>query len=145
MAAVVIGVDPAKRSHTIEVIDGREQMLAGGRFDNTNAGYRAMRALARRWPKRVWAARRTRRGMNKRDRKPIRGRYSKLVSCACRRPNVIRMRTGRGGWARRGRREQRPSLRSQASMWPGSPERTRRVCPCGHRSPRQPPWGGWPG
>jgi len=55
MAAVVIGVDPAKRSHTIEVIDGREKVLAVQRFDNTNPGYRAMRALARRWPKRVWA------------------------------------------------------------------------------------------
>ena len=55
MAAVVIGVDPAKRSHTIEVIDGREKVLAVQRFDNTNTGYRAMRALARRWPKRVWA------------------------------------------------------------------------------------------
>jgi transposase len=55
MAAVVIGVDPAKRSHTIEVIDGRERVLATERFDYTNTGYRAMRALARRWPKRVWA------------------------------------------------------------------------------------------
>jgi transposase len=55
MAAVVIGVDPAKRSHTLEVIDGREKVLSTGRFDNTGAGYRAMRALARRWPKRVWA------------------------------------------------------------------------------------------
>ena len=55
MAAVVIGVDPAKRSHTVEVIDGREKVLAVQRFDNTNDGYRAMRALARRWPKRVWA------------------------------------------------------------------------------------------
>lgn len=55
MGAVVIGVDPAKRSHTVEVIDGREGVLATGRFDNDNAGYRAMRALARRWPARVWA------------------------------------------------------------------------------------------
>lgn len=55
MVAVVIGVDPAKRSHTIEVIDGRERVLAAEWFENTNAGYRAMRALARRWPARVWA------------------------------------------------------------------------------------------
>ena len=55
MASVVIGVDPAKRSHTVEVIDGREQVLATGRFDNDNTGYRAMRALGRRWPGRVWA------------------------------------------------------------------------------------------
>jgi hypothetical protein len=55
MAAVVIGVDPAKRSHTVEGIDGREQVLATGRFDNDNTGYRAMRALGKRWPGRVWA------------------------------------------------------------------------------------------
>jgi transposase len=45
MAAVVIGVDPAKCSHILEVIDGRERVLSTGRFDNTGAGYRAMRAL----------------------------------------------------------------------------------------------------
>jgi transposase len=55
MAGVVIGVDPAKRSHTIEVIDGRERVLGADRFENTNTGYRAMRAVARRWPTRVWA------------------------------------------------------------------------------------------
>jgi transposase len=55
MAGVVIGVDPAKRSHTIEVIDGRERVLVAERFENTNTGYRAMRALAWRWPTRVWA------------------------------------------------------------------------------------------
>ncbi len=55
MAAVVIGVDPAKRSHTVEVIDGREHVLATGRFENNNDGYRAMRVLANRWPARVWA------------------------------------------------------------------------------------------
>ena len=55
MTAVVIGVDPAKRSHTIEVISGRERVLAVGRFDNDNTGYRAMRVLAKRWPTRVWA------------------------------------------------------------------------------------------
>jgi transposase len=55
MAAVVIGVDPAKGSHTIEVIDGRETVLATGRFENNNVGYRATRVLAKRWPDRVWA------------------------------------------------------------------------------------------
>jgi transposase len=55
MAGVVIGVDPAKRSHTLEVIDSREKVLAAERFDNNNDGYRAMRALAGRWPSRVWA------------------------------------------------------------------------------------------
>ena len=32
MAQVIIGVDPHKRSATIEVIDDRETVLAGGRF-----------------------------------------------------------------------------------------------------------------
>jgi transposase len=52
---VVIGVDPAKRSHAIEVIDEREQTLAAGVFDNSNDGYRQMRAIVRRFPERVWA------------------------------------------------------------------------------------------
>src|SRR5438552_2957784 len=55
MTAVVIGVDPAKRSHTIEVIDRSERTLPASRFVNDNAGYRDMRALARRWASRVWA------------------------------------------------------------------------------------------
>ena len=55
MAVVVIGVDPAKRSHAIEVIDGQERTLAAGVFENTNDGYRQMRALVRRYPDRVWA------------------------------------------------------------------------------------------
>ena len=55
MAAVVIGVDPAKRSHTVEVLDASQTTLAAARFDSDNTGYRQMRALARGWPARVWA------------------------------------------------------------------------------------------
>ena len=55
MAVVVIGVDPAKRSHMVEVLDAAEARLAAGRFGNDNDGYRQMRALGRRWPARVWA------------------------------------------------------------------------------------------
>jgi len=55
MTAVVIGVDPAKRSHAIEVIDERERTLAAEQFVNDNDGYRQLRALGRRWSKRVWA------------------------------------------------------------------------------------------
>lgn len=55
MASVVIGVDPAKRSNTIEVIDSHERVLAAARFDNSSLGYRQLRALARQWPERVWA------------------------------------------------------------------------------------------
>jgi transposase len=55
MSAVVIGVDPAKRSHAIEVIDDRERTQAAGVFGNDNAGYRQMREIARRFSQRVWA------------------------------------------------------------------------------------------
>ena len=54
MAAVVIGVDPAKRSTTIEVIDSEETVLLA-RFENTSADYRKMLALVKRWPERKWA------------------------------------------------------------------------------------------
>jgi transposase len=52
---VVIGMDPHKRSATIEIIDDRETVLAGGRFGTDLDGYRAMVALARRYPERIWA------------------------------------------------------------------------------------------
>jgi hypothetical protein len=55
MAAVVIGVDPAKRSNTIEVIDASEAVVLAARFENSNADYRRMRALVKRWPDRTWA------------------------------------------------------------------------------------------
>ena len=53
MTAVVIEVDPAKRSNTIEVIDGSETVLVTARFDNNSADYRKMRTLVKRWPDRV--------------------------------------------------------------------------------------------
>jgi transposase len=55
MTAVMIGVDPAKRSNTIEVIDSNETVLVTARFENTNEDYRKMRTLVKRWPDRVWA------------------------------------------------------------------------------------------
>jgi transposase len=55
LAEVVIAVDPAKRSHTLEVLDGRERVLATLRVQNTTAGYRELRQFARRWPTRRWA------------------------------------------------------------------------------------------
>jgi len=51
----VAGVDPAKRSNTIEVIDEAETVLAAARFDNINTDYRRMRTLVKRWPDRVRA------------------------------------------------------------------------------------------
>ena len=53
MGAVVIGMDPHKRSATIEVIDQTENVLAQGRFGTDSTGYRTMLALGRRFGQRV--------------------------------------------------------------------------------------------
>ncbi|MGN6472100.1 MAG: IS110 family transposase [Mycobacteriales bacterium] len=55
VAAVMIGVDPAKRSHAMAVLDGHEEQLAALEVGNDTAGYRAMLTLAKRWPDRTWA------------------------------------------------------------------------------------------
>jgi transposase len=55
MARVVIGMDPHKRSATIEVLDEQEKVLSTGRFGTDREGYRNMLAAGRRWPQRVWA------------------------------------------------------------------------------------------
>ena len=55
MGAVVIGMDPHKRSATIEVMDAGEAVVCGGRYATDVAGYRAMLAFARRFPQRTWA------------------------------------------------------------------------------------------
>lgn len=55
MGRVVIGMDPHKRSATIEVLDEREKVLATGRFGTDREGYRDLLAAGRRWPERVWA------------------------------------------------------------------------------------------
>ncbi|WP_406081380.1 IS110 family transposase [Micromonospora sp. NBC_00858] len=52
---VVIGMDPHKRSATIEVMAGDETIVGGGRFDTGRDGYAAMRQYASQWPHRVWA------------------------------------------------------------------------------------------
>jgi transposase len=52
---VIIGMDPHKRSATIEIIDSRETVLAGGRFGTDRCGYKAMLALGRRYPERIRA------------------------------------------------------------------------------------------
>jgi transposase len=52
---VVIGMDPHKRSATIEVIDARERVLAQGRYGTDTDGYQTMLAAGRRFPDRVWA------------------------------------------------------------------------------------------
>ncbi len=55
MGRVVIGMDPHKRSATIEVLDGAEKVLSTGRFGTDREGYRDLLAAGRRWPDRVWA------------------------------------------------------------------------------------------
>jgi len=55
MGRVVIGMDPHKRSATIEVIDEHEQVLAHGRYGTDTNGYRAMLAAGCQFPERVWA------------------------------------------------------------------------------------------
>jgi transposase len=55
VAAVMIGVDPHKRSNTMVVIDAREKVLAEHRFANDRDGYRALKAAARSYRDRTWA------------------------------------------------------------------------------------------
>ncbi len=53
--AVIIGMDPHKRSATIEVVDEAEHILLGQRFTTDTDGYRAMLAAVSAWPTRTWA------------------------------------------------------------------------------------------
>ncbi len=52
---VVIGMDPHKRSATIEVMTSDETVLGAGRFSTDRDGYAAMVKHAKQWPDRVWA------------------------------------------------------------------------------------------
>jgi len=52
---VVIGMDPHKRSVTIEVMTADETVLGGGRLSTDVEGFQAMAEYVRRWPDRVWA------------------------------------------------------------------------------------------
>jgi transposase len=55
MARVIIGMDPHKRSATIEVINDREKVLAQGRFGTDTDGYQTMLGLGRQYKDRLWA------------------------------------------------------------------------------------------
>ncbi len=55
MDRVVLGMDPHKRSATIEVMAADETILGGGRYGTDRYGYDAMLRYARQWPNRVWA------------------------------------------------------------------------------------------
>ena len=52
---VVIGMDPHKRSATIEVMAADETVLGRGRFATDAVGYREMVKYARQWQARSWA------------------------------------------------------------------------------------------
>lgn len=52
---VVIGMDPHKRSATIEVMAGDETIIGAGRYATDRDGYTAMRTYVKQWPDRVWA------------------------------------------------------------------------------------------
>lgn len=55
MGRVVIGMDPHKRSATIETLGARERVLDAGRYSTDRAGYRALLAARRRHRERIWA------------------------------------------------------------------------------------------
>jgi transposase len=55
MGRVVIGMDPHKRSATIEVLDEAEQPLLTGRFGTDREGYRLLLAAGRQFSQRLWA------------------------------------------------------------------------------------------
>lgn len=52
---VVIGMDPHKRSVTIEVMTADETILGGGRYATDEAGFAAMRRYVSQFPDRIWA------------------------------------------------------------------------------------------
>ena len=56
MGRVIVGVDPHKKSVTIEVVDQHGAVLAQGRYDTDTASYRTMLKQVRdQWPQHQWA------------------------------------------------------------------------------------------
>jgi len=53
--SMIIGMDPHKRSATIEVVDQRAQVCEVGRYGTDRLGYADMLAAGRKYPDRVWA------------------------------------------------------------------------------------------
>ncbi len=53
--SVVIGMDPHKRSVTIEVMTADESIVGRGRYATDEAGFAAILGQAKTWPVRVWA------------------------------------------------------------------------------------------
>jgi hypothetical protein len=52
---VIIGMDPHKRSATIEVINDRGRILAVGRYGTDKTGYADMLRAGRKYEDRLWA------------------------------------------------------------------------------------------
>jgi hypothetical protein len=55
LSTVIIGMDPHKRSATIEILDRTEHVLGHGRYPTDTTGYRDMLAHGRRYTDRTWA------------------------------------------------------------------------------------------
>jgi transposase len=55
MASVIIGMDPHKRSVTIEVMNERENVLLVQRFGTDRDGFKELLRTGRRFPDRTWA------------------------------------------------------------------------------------------
>jgi transposase len=56
MGGVIVGVDPHKKSVTIEAVDGHGRVLSTGRFATDSNGYRLMLKYVRdQWPHHRWA------------------------------------------------------------------------------------------
>jgi hypothetical protein len=53
---VIIGMDPHKRSATIEIAGDRAAVLTAGRFGTDMAGYAEMLGAGRKFADRMWAA-----------------------------------------------------------------------------------------
>ena len=52
---LIIGMDPHKRSATIEIVDERAEVLVTCRFGTDKAGYAQMLAMGRKFADRIWA------------------------------------------------------------------------------------------
>ncbi|MFE3003251.1 hypothetical protein ACFXG4_51005 [Nocardia sp. NPDC059246] len=52
---VIIGMDPHKRSATIEIVDSAGHVLAVGRYATHTVGYTKMLTAAQQFTERVWA------------------------------------------------------------------------------------------
>ncbi len=55
MDRVVIGMDPHKRSVTVEVMAVDETVLGRDRFGTDRGEYKALLAYVKQWPHRLWA------------------------------------------------------------------------------------------